>query len=177
MQVEKTVVSKFDEYLLNEKIAEQIVSGFFQTNNETAIGRTISYIFNGKLAKTLETALSERIDDYVHMQGKEEIGNFFLLEVNKLLNSSSANLLSKVKWNIENIKPFLIMLYDKFITSCIDKILSTIQFNKIIEQQIKGLDMPEFEKMVLKIINKELRAIIIIGGVLGGLIGILNIFI
>ncbi len=175
--IENVIEKKFSEYQISNRIAKQIIANFLDSNKDSTISRALVFLVNGKISRSLEIALAEKIDEYIQQSGKKEIGNLYKLEVDKLLALSSSDIVKKINLKLDSIKPFLLGVYDKAISSSLENVLKTIQFEKVIEEQIVKLDMKEFEKLIMQIIKKELTAIEIIGGVLGGLIGIINIFI
>ena len=63
------------------------------------------------------------------------------------------------------------------INKSVDKILLIVDFRKIISDRIEELDVKELESIILNITKKELNAITYIGGLLGIIIGAINIFI
>ena len=63
------------------------------------------------------------------------------------------------------------------INKSVDKILFIVDFRKIISDRIEELNVKELESIILNITKKELNAITYIGGLLGVIIGTINIFI
>ena len=52
--------------------------------------------------------------------------------------------------------------------------LRSIDIRELVVDKIDSLDMIEVERMILKVVDKELWAITMFGGILGALIGILQ---
>ena len=53
--------------------------------------------------------------------------------------------------------------------------LEAIDLRKIVEDRIKEMDVEEMERLILQVMKKELRAIIWLGALLGGVIGLFNL--
>ena len=51
-------------------------------------------------------------------------------------------------------------------------ILKLVDIKELIRTKLDNLDMAMLENLTIKIMNKELRAITLLGGVLGALIGL-----
>ena len=67
----------------------------------------------------------------------------------------------------EIVKPIIIEM--------IKEAMKNLDLKTTMEKQINALDIKEFEKMLISVLRKELRAITYLGAVLGALIGLLNL--
>lgn len=67
---------------------------------------------------------------------------------------------------------------DEFINEISERVVheatSTIEVDKIVEDKIMAFDLIKLEEVILKIVDKELRHIEILGGVLGLIIGLVQ---
>lgn len=57
------------------------------------------------------------------------------------------------------------------------KILDSIDISKIVRERIKEMDINETEKLILQVMDKELKALVWLGAGLGLIMGSLNIII
>ncbi len=55
-------------------------------------------------------------------------------------------------------------------------VISNLDLGKIIEDKVNEFEMDEAENLIISVVNKELRAITLLGGVLGFVIGLMPIF-
>lgn len=63
------------------------------------------------------------------------------------------------------------------ISEHLPKILASIDISKIVRERINEMDVNETEKLIFKVMNKELKAIVWLGALLGLLMGSINILI
>ena len=70
----------------------------------------------------------------------------------------------------------LVSIYRAVITDHLPKILESIDISTIVRERINEMDMNETETLILQVMNKELRAIVWLGALLGTLMGCVNIF-
>lgn len=175
-KITKEIINKFIEHNMSQKIASKVIKNI-TVDNDTVIGKTLSFILNDKLSLSIETIIKEKIDEYIKEKGEKEIEILIDKEVEKLLSNSTSKLCETYGIKIESIKKHLVKVYEVFINSCVEKILVVVDFKKIINNRIQELDVKELELIILNIAKKELNAITYIGGVLGILIGMINIFI
>ncbi len=105
------------------------------------------------------------VDDFFsssEYDGKSEI----LSKINVTIN---AYMRSKVKKSLNKNKEGLI-------TEFIHRIEGEVDFKNIIEKKIDGYDLNQLENIVMRVSSNELRYITIIGGVLGFMVGLAQMF-
>ena len=68
-------------------------------------------------------------------------------------------------------------LYESAVCKAIDSIASELDICDIVEKKVCQMPLDALESLCLKIMKKELRALVILGGVIGFIIGIINSFI
>ena len=110
--------------------------------------------------------IDSMVDDFFKSsdyQGKSEI----LSKINVTIN---AYMRSKVKKSLNKNKEGLI-------TDFIRRIEGEVDFKDIIEKKIDGYDLNQLENIVMRVSSNELRYITIIGGVLGFMVGLVQMFI
>ncbi|MBW6517157.1 MAG: DUF445 family protein [ANME-2 cluster archaeon] len=114
----------------------------------------------------LGTEIDEMVDDFFRSSdydGKSEI----LSKINVTINSYMR---SKVKKSLNRNK-------DELITEFIRRIEGELDFKGIIETKIEGYDLNQLENIVMRVSSNELRYITIIGGVLGFMVGLVQMVI
>lgn len=60
------------------------------------------------------------------------------------------------------------------IIDALPDILAALSIRNIVREKIASFPIPELERLVLSVVNKELRLITVLGGVLGGVIGLVQ---
>ena len=66
-------------------------------------------------------------------------------------------------------------IYRTIISTQLPKILESINISKIVQERINEMDVEETEKLILQVMNKELKAIVWLGALLGLVMGSINI--
>ena len=89
--------------------------------------------------------------------------------VSKLLEGHEEQLAQAVN-TIESI-------YRSIITEHLPKILQSIDISKIVRERINEMDVNETEKLIFQVMDKELKAIVWLGALLGLVMGSINILI
>ena len=75
----------------------------------------------------------------------------------------------------DEIRDFFLSQYVKIIHSALPKALQMLDLGAVVENKLNSLDVAELEKLILKIMKKELRAIVWLGALLGAVMGMINL--
>ena len=121
------------------------------------------------LAKNINTMLRDNGEEIVSNMIGGEVDNFLNKPVNKLLEGHEEQLAQAVN-TIESI-------YRSIITEHLPKILQSIDISKIVRERINEMDVNETEKLIFQVMDKELKAIVWLGALLGLVMGSINILI
>lgn len=139
----------------------------------------LGFAFNAEqflilLQEPAEHLLSKHINQIISNNSEEIISNLIGQESNKLLDTPVCELLKGHDEQLVQLRHILIDGYKQVISVHLPKILSTIDISRIIRERINEMDMDESERIILNVMNKELRAIVWLGALLGAIIGTVN---
>ena len=155
------IVLKFIEGNYSQKIVDKLYQSI-----KPKLG------FFGGMVGGLISGLEEQINNFIEEYGKEEIKKEIINELNKVFMDDINITVSKL---LNGSNEIIMNISSKYIEKVAPKVIENIDFKGLMVRQIDKLDIKEFEKMLLKVINKELKAITYLGGLLGGLLGLINI--
>jgi len=133
--------------------------------------------FISALAEPVEQALGKNINEMLQNNSEEIVGNLIGSEINNLMDCKMSDLLANKDEQICQIKSSIVSLYRTIITERLPKILEAINISKIVEERINEMDMEETEKLIFQVMDKELRAIVWLGALLGMIMGSINVII
>ncbi len=68
-------------------------------------------------------------------------------------------------------------LYSELIGKYLTSVLGGLNITNIVEQKINEFELPELERIIMEIAKKELNALVALGGLLGFLMGFINVLI
>lgn len=128
------------------------------------------------LQEPAEHLLSKHINQIISNNSEEIITNLIGQESDKLLDTPVCDLLRGHDEQLAQLRAILLDGYRQVISIHLPKILSTIDISRIIRDRINELDIEEGEKIIFAVMDKELRAIVWLGALLGCLIGSLSSF-
>lgn len=129
------------------------------------------------LKTPLKSFLAKNIDKMLSDRGPEIVEGLLTTEIRNLQSARMCDLLRGHDEQIRHLCDTVVSLYRRLISEQLPKILSTINIPRIIEERINEMDMRETERLIFQVMDKELRAIIWLGALLGLLMGSFNAFI
>lgn len=131
--------------------------------------------FISALAEPVEQALGKNINEMLQNNSKGIVGNLIGNEIEHIMDCPMSILLSGKDEQIEQAKKSILGLYRTIIKEHLPKILETINVSKMIENRINEMDMNETEKIIFQVMDKELKAIVWLGALLGMIMGCINL--
>ena len=133
----------------------------------------------GQVANLIETPakhyLAKNINQILSVNGPEIVGNLVDNGVDDISRLSMQQLLQGKDLQIAQITNTCIGLYRTIISEHLPRILEAINIPVIIESRINEMDMNETEKLIFQVMDKELKAIVWLGALLGAVMGCVNI--
>lgn len=168
---------------MNAKGAEDILSEIGGLIGE--LGMAAKLLFTGSvinkflelLREPVERFLAKNVNEILQKNGDGIIANLVGSETDKFLAKPVKNLLAGQDAKLADAVSTLVSIYKTIITEHLPKILESIDISTIVRERINEMDMNETEALILQVMNKELRAIVWLGALLGMLMGCVNIFI
>jgi len=178
----------FDEKLKN--VQGKLAGSITRKALEQDIGTDIAdYACEGIIAKmnpvikalaqgainSVKKPLAIKINEMVDERSGPLIKKFIETQSEELLQMPLKDVVERYRDKIPVIKKYFWDLYAELIENKLADVLDSIKISSVIENKILELDLLEMEKMIMKLMKKELNAIIWLGGLLGLLMGFFNI--
>lgn len=140
-------------------------------------GGNIVARFLGMLREPTEQYLANNINTMLKNKGKEIVSNMVGGEVEGILNKPVCQLLEGHDDQIKQVVNKVESIYRTIINDHLPKILESIDISKIVRERINEMDVVETEKLIFQVMDKELKAIVWLGALLGLVMGSINIII
>lgn len=140
-------------------------------------GGNIVAKFLGMLREPAEHFLAKNINTMLRDNGEEIVSNMIGGEVDSLLGKPVCRLLEGHDRQLAQAVDAIESVYRTVITGHLPKILDSIDISKIVRERINEMDVNETEKLIFQVMDKELKAIVWLGALLGLVMGSINIFI
>lgn len=162
---------------LGERIAKIAVEHAILKVREGLLGIFGVDKFVNLIALPVEILLAKNIDEIFVNNSGRMITDFLDIGTNRMLSMRIEDIVKKHPQQMKALKQTIISSYQTIVSEQLPKILNTIDISKIVEERINEMDVKEVEKLLFQIMDKELKAIVWLGGLLGFIMGFINIFI
>ena len=140
-------------------------------------GGNIVAKFLGMLREPAEHFLAKDINTMLRDNGEEIVSNMIGGEVDHFLDKPVCKLLEGHEEQLAQTVDTIESIYRSIITEHLSKILESIDISKIVRERINEMDVNETEKLIFQVMDKELKAIVWLGALLGLLMGCINCFV
>jgi uncharacterized membrane protein YheB (UPF0754 family) len=196
---EETVRSMIEKLADKEKFQEKLddareVLALTITRKaiEQDIGKTIvDYAYDEIMAKTkpifksitgsaltsMKQPFAARINTMIDSKSRPLIERFLGDQADEILNKPMKDIVLKYQDKIPQIKAYFWNLYEELITKKLADVLDTVGIADVVSNKINELELPELESMIMTLMKTELNALIWLGGLLGFIMGFINLFI
>ncbi len=180
-RVNDNLVSKIDGIVSDDKIGQTIAASAMSALDERIGDGFMGMITKNALADTIKDKITPKlanlINDVMRGDGRKMILSIVDDEINRFANGSVASWTAGMSdEKIESLKRDVVKLYSEKVNAELPRLLRTIDISKIVEDKIQSMDMPTVERLVLDVANNELYMLVWLGGLLGAIIGVANIF-
>lgn len=138
-------------------------------------GGNIVARFLGILREPAEHFLAKNINTMLRDNGEEIVSNMIGGEVDNFLNKPVSKLLEGHEEQLAQAVNTIESIYRSIITEHLPKILQSIDISKIVRERINEMDVNETEKLIFQVMDKELKAIVWLGALLGLVMGSINL--
>lgn len=143
----------------------------------TMFGGSILGKFFSLLREPAENMLANNINGMLQKNGAEIVSNIIGNEAQTVMNTPVAKLLEGKDEQAKQIVNTVESVYRTIISEHLPRILESVDIAKIVRERINEMDVNETEKLIFQIMDKELKAIVWLGALLGMIMGSINVII
>lgn len=181
------VSTKLGESNLGEQISQAVmqhVTGNLRKNGlnisisgilKTIMGDSLWNSLANLIEEPIKNYLTKNINQLLSNNGPQIIGKLVDNGINDFSELTMQQLLKGKEQQVAEITTACISLYNTIITEHLPRILDAINISAIIESRINEMDMRETEKLIFQVMDKELKAIVWLGALLGTIMGSVNL--
>lgn len=131
----------------------------------------------GCMSDSLEKKLTKHVSMVLQENGPEIIDNIVKKQSEAILNKRMCDMFSNKEEEALRAKALIISAYRSIISDYLPRLLDTIDIQNIVEGRLNDMNVEEMETLILQVMKKELRAIVWLGALLGGVLGLINLFV
>lgn len=177
--VSKDLISQIHTVLssaqLGTKIANIVVAHVLEKVRNGMLGMFGADQFISMLATPVENLLAKNINEMLTNHSEEMAGSLIDDQIRNFMSVPMKKLFIGREKQIEKTESTILSLYRTLVTEQLPRVLYTLNISKIIESRINEMDVKESEKLILQVMNRELKAIVWLGALLGFVMGCINL--
>lgn len=170
--VSEKVTLALPEMHIGDTIAEVAGNAVLEKVKASPLGMFVSE----NTVRSVAQSMAGRIDEYLALHGKEKLLPAVKKEIDSLAEAPIESLFRDVGMERKFVEKAVGTLYDKALLSAIGEAAAAFDISSEVEMKIGQMDVKELEKLCLSVMKKELNAITWLGGLIGLVLGIVNIF-
>lgn len=137
----------------------------------------ISSMIDDEAVDSMAKGLGELIDHVIEDNSEDIIRNLMDTEIDKIKNARISDLIEEYQEKIPKMIDFAVSAYKKVITDNLQPVMEGINLAKIVEDRVASFDVIQLENMIFGIMDRELKAIVYLGALLGFLMGFINMIV
>lgn len=169
--VTEAIYVKLDSPQLGKQVAKLAVGQVIENLGQARLGGRLSAIALDMFRDSVENFLSKAINDMLHNNAKTMVGDLVHQESERLTSLPVRTLAEGKDELLAQVKSGLLKAYRMLVTESLPKMLEALDIKRIVEDRIKSLDMAETERIILDVVDKQLKYLVWLGVVLGFFMG------
>ncbi|MBZ4645581.1 MAG: hypothetical protein JG777_1070 [Clostridia bacterium] len=129
--------------------------------------------FNKGIIDSIIDIITGKIKELLYTDSRAVIESLVQDEIQGILNLEIGNLSQKASDKIPEIREMTLNIFNRIIKNNIRTVTALLDIPSIVERRINDFDILEVEQLILSVVDKELKAIIWLGALLGLIMGFL----
>lgn len=170
-EVAKLITAKLRDKAIGITIAHAATQHVIDKTRASAAGRLKADKLLEAISSPIEAKLAQHINEVLNDQALVMSTKIVYTEADKLMSTTMQELFTGHEQQLEQVREGIISVYRTIISDHLPRILEDINISAIVENRINDMDMQEAEEIIRSVINKELRAIVWLGALLGCIMG------
>ncbi|MCD8879004.1 DUF445 domain-containing protein [Staphylococcus kloosii] len=171
------IVGMLQMFMSKESIVDRIQSELIRLTSHPKANAIASKIINNEYQNLKQQHLNEVLDDEKFAGMQQSVATLIAnyLNIDKQVNTPIHQLMPDfINYLEDSVSVKLTNVIIDNICHHITPIMQKINLSGMVEQQINTFDLDYIERLIIDIANKELKLIMLLGFILGGIIGALQ---
>lgn len=176
-KAEEDISTKAGTFIANKMIEENLsmVLLDYAIEEVTANLNPMVTAFAGGAIEAAKMPISVKIDNLILEKCPEYIGGYLDSSYEKWMEKPMSEVAALVEEKFPRLKYQIWIVYEAFIEERAEHFIQQINIPKVVEDKINEFDVAELEVMIMEIARKELNALVWLGGLLGMIMGFVNL--
>lgn len=172
-KLSNSISSYLIEQCMQEELARKLIEYAFEQFKDNM--NPLMYKMGKKALNTAQEAMIHQAEEMLREHGEEYIIKYLDSIYVKYLDQSVSEVPVLLENKVPDLKQILWEKYVELVQNKFGQFVATLNVQGIIENKINEYDLKELENMIMEISRKELNALVWLGGLLGIIMGFVNL--
>jgi len=168
-----SISSYLIEQCIQEDLARKLIEYAFDQFKDNM--NPLMYKMGKKALGAAQEAMIQQAEEMINEHGEEFIRKYLDDIYVKCLDKPVSEAALLLENKVPDLKYILWEKYAELVQNKFRQFVSTLNVQEIIENKINEYDLNELENMIMEISKKELNALVWLGGLLGVIMGFVNL--
>ncbi len=154
--------------------ASEVVVAEVKKRVKGSAAAPLALFWDDKRSASMEEKLAQTIREMIATHAPQIVDDMIENAAHDGLDTPIGELVRKYGEKAGDVRAFIVSQYGTVIKKGLPIALKALDLGEIVEEKLNSLDMAELEGLIMQVMKKELRAIVWLGALLGGIMGIAN---
>lgn len=173
VKLSNSISSYLIEQCMQEELARKLIVYAFEQFKDNM--NPLMYKMGKKALSAAQEAMIQQAEEMIRDHGAEYIMKYLDSVYVKYLDQPVSDAAVLLENKVPNLKQILWEKYTQLVQNKFGQFVATLNVQGIIENKINEYDLQELENMIMEISRKELNALVWLGGLLGVIMGFVNL--
>lgn len=175
--VAEAVTLKIKQGILSLDMGKLIAEGGSSVLKEKLQGGMFAFFLNDDFINSLAEPIGRQVENYIEEHGREIIQPMVKQQMEEVLVMKVEDATKILGLDFAGLRTGMEAVYDVLVSENIEKLLHNFDIAGSVQKKVEEMDVADLEVLVLSVMKKEMDALVNLGALIGGVIGILNMFI
>lgn len=133
----------------------------------------IALVVNENTVNNLLPVFAERIDNYIAENGKSMIDRAIIKQLDDYTSRPLHDIMDYT--DEEQLRSIVTVAYEKLVRGIGTHFREYLDIASVVQKKVEAMDARALEDLCMKVMKKELQAVINLGGLIGLILGVLNL--
>lgn len=172
-KLSNSISSYLIEQCMQEELARKLIAYAFEQFKDNM--NPLMYKMGKKALSAAQEAMIQQAEEMIRDHGEEYIIKYLDSIYVQYLDQPISEAAVLLENKVPNLKQIIWEKYTQLVRNKFGQFVSTLNVEGIIENKIHEYDLQELENMIMEISRKELNALVWLGGLLGVIMGFVNL--
>lgn len=175
--VAEIITTKIKLGILSLDMGQLIAEGGSSILKEKLQKGMLSFFLNDDFINSLAVPIGKQVENYIEDHGHEIIYPMVIKQMDEIMEMKVEETVHMLDIDFSIARKGMDAVYDALVSENIEKFLHNFDISGSVQKKVEEMDIRELELLVLSVMKKEMDALVNLGALIGGFIGVLNIFI